>query len=86
MNKLLIRGEVTGPKQYIYVFKDDKRVESIGVDINDLNEIAFACIQKYNITNIDLSGARMYMQGIEKSLIESGLTNYNISNLSFKYI
>ena len=86
MYKLLIRGEPVGPKQYVYIFKDDKRVETIGVDIADLKEIVLACVEKYDITSIDLSGARMYMQGIEKDLISSDLTSYNINSLSFRYI
>ena len=86
MNRLLIRGEPTGPFQHIYVFENDKMVESIGIGIDDLEEIVFALVEKYNIDPIDLSGARAYMRGIEDKITKAGLTEYNLSGLSFRYL
>lgn len=86
MNTLLIRCEVFDPCRRLYVFKDSEKIESIGVPIEDFNEVAFALIQKYNITHINLSGAKMYMEGIEKQMKEVGVTTYSIDDLSFRYV
>lgn len=86
MNSLLIRGEPFGPFQHLYVFENDKRIESIGISIENLEEIAFALIEKYNITHINLSGSRVYMQGIEQQLKKAGVTTYSTDDLTFKYL
>lgn len=86
MNTLLIRGEPFGPFQRLYVFKDNEKTESIGVQMKDLDEVAFDLIKRYNIKHINLSGARLYMQGIEKQLKEAGITTYSLDDLTFKYV
>ena len=86
MNRLLIRGEPVGPFQHIYVFENDKIVESIGIEIDNLEEIVFELVKKYNIDHIDLSGARVYMKGIEDKITKAGSAQYNLNGLSFRYL
>ena len=86
MNRLIVRGEPFGPFQYISVFVDNERVESMGVQFDDLEEIVFALITKYDINHIDLSGAKGYMQGIEEKLKTTAVTTYSLDDLTFKYV
>lgn len=86
MDRLLIRGEPTSPYQYLYVFKNDGVAEKMGVGIDDLVEIVFDLLSHYELENIDLSGPRMYTQGIERMLTEANLTTYNSKTLSFRYV
>ena len=88
MYRLIIRGEPVGPFQHIYVFDNsDKLVTSLGVTLDDLEEVVFELIQKYNIKTIDLSGYKAYMEGIEKNLKETGITTYRLdSDISFRYV
>ena len=86
MNRLLIRGEPVGPHQYIYIFKDDKMVESYGIPMDNLEEIVFDIVKNYDISLIDLSGTRTYMGGIKKMLEEKGATDYSIKDLMFRYV
>lgn len=86
MNRLLVRGDPVGPFQHIYVFEGDKMTESIGIGIDDLEEVVFEIAKKYNITQIDLSGSRVYMQGIEAKLKEAGITLYDLNSIHFRYV
>ena len=86
MNRLIVRGEPFGPFQYISVFVDNERVESMGIQFDDLEEIVFALITKYGINHIDLSGAKGYMQGIEEKLKTTAITTYGLDDLTFKYV
>ena len=86
MYKLLVRGEPVGAKQYVYIFKEDKLQEQIGVGIEDLKEIVCACIEKYGVTHIDLSGAYAYMRGIEFMLREACSTDYGEKPITFRYV
>ena len=86
MNRLIVRGEPVGPFQYISVFVDDQRVDSLGVQFEDLEELVFAYIEKYNIKHIDLSGARGYMEGIEEKLKRTAVETYSLDDLTFRYV
>ena len=86
MDRIIIRGEPTGPFQHLYVYAKEKKVESIGIDFNDLEEVVFEILNKYNISHIDLSGPKTYMQGIEKLLTQANTTTYSTHNLTFRYV
>lgn len=86
MNRLILRGEPTGPFQKISVIVDNKKVDSLGVHYDDLLEVVFELLQKYNLTHIDLSGARIYMEGIERQIKEMGMAIYSMTDLEFRYV
>ena len=87
MDRLLIRGELLGPFQHLYIFQNDKLVEKIGVNMNDLTEITFSLINKYQIKTIHLSGApRVFMEGIEQQIKQAGIDTYHLNDLTFKYV
>jgi hypothetical protein len=86
MNRLLIRGEPVGPHHYVYIFQEDKMVESYGIKMEDLEEIVFDIIKNYNISLIDLSGAHSYMEGIQKMLEEKNVLDYQVVDLTFRYV
>ena len=86
MDRLIIRGEPVGPFQHVYAYVNGEKVASIGIGIEDLVEVVFAMLEKYNIDHIDLSGSRFYMEGIETKIKEAGATLYSNNNLIFKYV
>ena len=86
MDRMILRGEPTGPFQKISVIVNDKKVESLGVDYDDLLDVVFALVQKYDLKRIDLSGAKIYMQGIEHQIKEAGMALYSITDLEFCYV
>lgn len=86
MDKLIIRGEMFGPFQYVYIYKNGEKIDSIGVSMENLEEVVFASLKKYGITTIDLSGAKSFMQGIEKSLREKEITQHSTDKIIFRYV
>ena len=86
MDRLIIRGEMFGPFQHIYAYVGGTKVDSIGVPMEDLEEVVFALLEKYNISHIDLSGARIFMQGIEQSIKEKEITQYSKGTITFRYV
>ena len=86
MNSLLIHGEPVGPFQRLYVLNGQKIIETLGITVNDLEETVFALVEKYNITHINLSGAKAYMEGIEQKLKTAGVSTYSIDDLTFQYV
>ena len=86
MNRLIIRGEPTQIFQRISVIKNNEKVEGVGVQIDDFEEVVFQCLEKYNIKNIDLSGPRAYTEGLERKIRQAGVTQYDITDLTFRYV
>ena len=87
MKRLLVRGTPTEVFEHLYVFNDeDVLTESIGVKFEDLEETVFALLAKYEINHIDLSGSRVYTEGIERQIRKAGATTYSINDLSFRYV
>jgi hypothetical protein len=87
MKRLLIRGTPTEVFEHLYVFNDgDSVTESLGVRFEDLEETVFALLEKYKIKHIDLSGSRVYTEGIERQIRKAGATTYSINDLSFRYV
>lgn len=86
MNRLLIRGEMFGQFQYLYVFHGEQMIEKLGVTMDDMQETVFSLIQKHNIKHIDLSGAHRFMLGIEDQLKRASIETYSLDDISFRYI
>ena len=86
MNTILISGNPLNLFMQISVIKDKIITETIGAQFNDLDEIIFELIQKYNIKHISFAGAKDYMAGIEKKLKETTVTTYSIDDLTFQYL
>lgn len=86
MNRIIIRGDISAPYQHLYIYKDGERVDSIGVLFDDLGEMVLTCLNKYKLTQVDLSGSRLYMEGIEKKIREYAVAKYDNFEINFKYV
>lgn len=86
MDRIIIRGDLTSPYQHLYVYKNGERIDAMGVLFEDLADTVVNCLEKYELTHIDLSGSRFYMEGIEKIIKEAIVKNYSASNITFKYV
>ena len=86
MDRIIIRGDLTAPYQHLYVYKNGERVDSIGVLFEDVVDTTLSCLKKYELTNIDLSGPRSYMTGIEKNIREAIITQYDFPEVTFRYV
>jgi len=86
MNTILIHGSPVTPFYKICVVKEKAIVDTIGVQFEDLDEVIFELIKKYDIKHISFSGAKDYMEGIEKRLKETTVTTYSIDDLTFQYL
>lgn len=85
-DRVIIRGDVSSPFQHIYVYKNGERVDTIGVQFEDLAETVLGYLEKYELDCIELSGAIMYMQGIEKNIKEAITTKYSGKDFTFRYV
>lgn len=86
MDRLIIRSDLATIYQHLYVYKDGKRVDTFGVLFEDLVETVLTCLEKYELTIIDLSGPQIYLEGIKKNIKEAIATKYNFPEITFRYV
>lgn len=86
MDRIIIRGDLAAPFQHLYVYKNGERIDTIGVLFEDLTETVLSYLQKYELTQLDLSGPRVYMEGVEKIIKEAIMKKYNFPDITFRYV
>lgn len=87
MNRIIIHGGPVDPMLHVYVYVEGEKIDSLGCQMDALEEIVFTLAQKHNINTVDLAGSRMYMTGIEKMLRESAtVANYSVDIIEFRYV
>lgn len=86
MDRIIVRGDLTAPYQHLYVYKNGERVDTIGVLFEDIVDTVLSYLKKYELINIDLSGPRIYMEGIEKNIKEAIIAQYNFPEVTFRYV
>lgn len=87
MISLMIYGSPVAPFQKVYIMKDNQITDTLGVEFENLAEVVVDLCKKYQVNHIDLSGATLFMQGVEKQITESMIaTNYELNDIRFRYL
>ena len=64
-------------QQFFYAYEDGNKLEIIKTSIKDIPETIFYLSDKYDIEQVDLSGAKHFIKGIIKQIREAEITKYN---------
>lgn len=87
MISLMIYGSPVAPFQKVYIMKGNQITDTLGVEFENLAEVVVDLCKKYQVNHIDLSGAKLFMQGVEKQITESMIaTNYELNDIRFRYL
>ena len=82
MNKIISMLKTTEFENTIYVVDiDNKRLEEIKVNANNLINNLFDLIKEYNVEEISLFGNDIFLEGIKKQIQKEEITKYNTNNL-----
>lgn len=86
-DRLIVRGDPTAPFFHLYAYKDGERQEWVGVLFEDLPETIIGFLKKYELTNVDLSGPHSYLKGVEHSVRNTLVQDYNeCLDVTFRYV
>lgn len=73
-------------KQSLYVYEDENQIDSYSFAVNDINDVIFIFVDKYDIQYVDLVGPKQYVEGIKKKIKEAESTKYNKNKLKINII
>ena len=82
MNKIISMLKTTEFENTFYVVDvDNKKLEEIKVNADNLIDNLFNLIKEYNVEEINLFGNNNFLEGIKKQIQKEEMTKYNTNNL-----
>ena len=73
-------------QQTFYVYQDGNKLEIVKTSIDEIPNVVFNLSKTYDISQIDLSGAKHFSQGIKRKIEEIEIEKYNKNNLTIRCI
>ena len=73
-------------QQNIYVYEDGNKLETASATIQEMEDIIFTFVDKYNISQIDLVGPKQYLKGLQRKIEKTEFTKYNQNKLEINII
>lgn len=86
VNKIIVWTSPVAPFQKIYVMKDGVLVDQMGIMPNNIVDIIFSLVDKYNIENIDFSGAHSFAENFANELKKEQVARYGHGRLNINFI
>lgn len=86
VNKIIVWTSPVAPFQKIYVMKDGVLVDQMGIMPNNIVDILFSLVDKYDIDNIDFSGAHSFAKNFADELKKEQVARYSHERLNINFI
>ena len=86
IDKIIVWTSPVAPFQKIYVMKEGVLVDQAGIMPNDIVDVIFAIVDKYQIDNIDFSGARSFAESFVNELKKEQIVRYGHESLNINFI
>lgn len=75
-----------GITQPIFVYEEGVQIEEVTTTLDDFNNTIFALVDKYDITEVDLAGAKQFNSKIKQELGQEELTRYTDHKININLI
>lgn len=72
--------------QTFFVYEDETEIDNRKIKIEDIPDTIFELSTVYNTNQVDLSGAKHYIEGIIKQIQQKEFTKFNQNKLIIKCI
>ena len=86
MKKIIAMVRPFDAQQILMVYEDGNKIDMIQTSIADFNESLFALSEKYEVYQLDMTGPKKYIKGLEKQIKEAEMTKYEINKIEINII
>ena len=83
ISKIVVWTSPVAPFQKIYVFKEGNLVDQMGIMPNNIVDIIFELVDKYQINDIDFSGTYSFGKSFMDEIKKQAVTQYKELNVNF---
>lgn len=73
-------------QQQFFVYEDGNKIDSAETPVDNIPETILNLTQKYDITQVDLTGPKQYARGISQKIHEVEQTKYSENKLEINLI
>jgi hypothetical protein len=86
LDRVVVWMSPTAPYQKAYVFQEGVLVDQAGVTVEDLEEVIYAFLIKYNINHLHFSGVHSFAEALGDKILTVGAVEYGLNDLVIKYV
>lgn len=70
----------------LYVYEDGNKIAMVETTIDELDSKILALCQEYDVTQVDLTGPKQYVRGVQEKIQEASVTKYNSKEIIINII
>ncbi len=86
MKKIIAMVRPFDAQQILMVYEDGNKIDMIQTSIADFNESLFALSEKHEVYQLDMTGPKKYIKGLEKQIKEAEMTKYETNKIEVNII
>ena len=86
MKKIIAMVRPFDAQQILMVYEDGNKIDMIQTSIADFNESLFALSEKHEVYQLDMTGPKKYIKGLEKQIKEAEITKYSVNKIEVNII
>ena len=86
MKKIFAMVRPFDAQQILMVYEDGNKIDMIQTSIADFNESLFALSEKHEVYQLDMTGPKKYIKGLEKQIKEAEMTKYSANKIEVNII
>ena len=86
MKKIIAMIRPFDAQQILMVYEDGNKIDMIQTSIADFNESLFALSEKHEVYQLDMTGPKKYIKGLEKQIKEAEMTKYSVNKIEVNII
>ena len=72
--------------QNFYLYEDGVQIESAQPKVDEISDLVFSYMEKYQIEQLDLLGPKQYLKGLSLKIKEKEKTKFNKNTLKINII
>ena len=72
--------------QTFYVYEDGNKINIMSIPIEQMENHILNLCEQYEITQVDLTGPKQYIKGIQERVQKAELTKYNNNKININII
>ena len=86
MKKIIAMVRPFDAQQILMVYEDGNKIDMIQTSIADFNESLFVLSEKHEVYQLDMTGPKKYIKGLEKQIKEAEMTKYSANKIEVNII
>ena len=86
MDKIIVYTSPVAPLQKIFIMKDGKLVDQVGITPNYITDVVIEAVNKYQVKDIDFTGSESFAENFMNELKTNQISVYGHECLNINFV